>query len=362
MYRSYLYTIMLVEAVPRGFDEAHRRWLEHGVVAPLVAELDGLSAAGRASRPRQRVRQLTERQASQPCGAAGRIVVTAWYPPGMGGWVEVADGVFQRRYDPYDVSVCVVRGDDGLLLVDTRTSPREADVILDDLRELGDLPLRWVVNTHAHFDHAFGNQRFGPGSRLGLPLFGHERMPAHLAEYEQPQLTEAIEQGEGPADVWREVVVTPPTELVRDRRTLDVGGRAVELVHLGRGHTDNDLLIHVPDAGAWLLGDLVEESGPPVYGIDSFPLDWPETVRALLARLTDDDVLVPGHGAVVARRFAAAQHAELNAVADIIRELHAAGVPADDALAAAKERWPFPADRLGAAVTRGYAQLNAEPH
>lgn len=80
------------------------------------------------------------------------------------GWNEVAAGVFQRRYQPLDVSVCVV---------DTRSSPRQADELLTDLRELGGLPVRWVVSTHADFDHCFGNQRFGPGTPGYAQLAGN---------------------------------------------------------------------------------------------------------------------------------------------------------------------------------------------
>jgi glyoxylase-like metal-dependent hydrolase (beta-lactamase superfamily II) len=192
--------------------------------------------------------------------------------PGV-GWDEVAAGVFQRRYDPLDVSVCVIRGPEGLAVVDTRSSPRQADEIRADLRELGGAPVRWVINTHAHFDHCFGNQRFGPDSDLGAPIYGHARVPAHLDQYERPLLAGWIASGAEPADEWPEVAITPPNELVGGRHVLDLAGRAVHLLHLGRSHTDNDLLVHVPDAAAWLLGDVIEESGPPVYGPDSFPLE-----------------------------------------------------------------------------------------
>jgi len=90
-------------------------------------------------------------------------------------WEEVAADVFRRRYQPHDVSVCVVRGAGGLLVCDTRSSHRQADEIRADLKELGALPVRWVVNTHAHFDHSFGNARFGPDSDLGAPIYAHER-------------------------------------------------------------------------------------------------------------------------------------------------------------------------------------------
>jgi glyoxylase-like metal-dependent hydrolase (beta-lactamase superfamily II) len=273
------------------------------------------------------------------------------------GWDEVAEGVFQRRYNPLDVSVCVIRGSDGLAVVDTRSSPRQADEIRADLRELSSQPVRWVVNTHAHYDHTFGNQRFGPDSDLNVPIYGHVRLPAHLDDYERPRLASWIARGEEPAEEWREVVITPPTELVGDRYALDLGDRAVDLLYLGRGHTDNDLLLHVRDASAWVLGDVIEESGPPMYGSGCFPLEWPGTVGRLLALLEDGDVLVPGHGGPVGPRFARAQQAQLAEVADMIRELHAAGVPASEAIQAGGPRWPLPAEGLAAAVEAGYRQI-----
>lgn len=275
----------------------------------------------------------------------------------MPTWNEVADGVFQRRYDPLDVSVCVVRGAAGLLLVDTRSSHRQADEILRDLRVFGDAAVRWVVNTHAHYDHTFGNARFGPGSQVGAPIYGHRRVPRHLDEYERPMLAEWIARRVEPVGEWREVVVTPPTELVDEHAAIDLGDRRVELRHLGRGHTDNDLLVHIPDAGAWLAGDLVEESGPPMYGSGSFPLEWPATVGAFTELIDVGATVVPGHGAPVGRAFVVEQRARLQQVADLIVELHGGGVSADDALAQGRGRWPFPEDGLAGAVADAYRQL-----
>jgi glyoxylase-like metal-dependent hydrolase (beta-lactamase superfamily II) len=274
------------------------------------------------------------------------------------GWDEVAAGVFQRRYNPMDVSVCVIRGRDGLAVVDTRSSPRQADEIRADLRELGSQPVRWVVNTHAHFDHCFGNQRFGPGSDLDVPIYGHSRLPAHLDQYERPALADEIARGEEPAGESREVVITPPTDLVGDRHALDLGDRAVDLLHIGRAHTDNDLLLHVADASAWLVGDVIEESGPPFYGSDCFPLEWPQTISRLLGLLEDGAVLVPGHGRPVGLAFVRAQQAQLAGVADLIRELHAGGVPASQAVQAGGPRWPLPAESLSRAIEAGYEQLS----
>jgi glyoxylase-like metal-dependent hydrolase (beta-lactamase superfamily II) len=271
----------------------------------------------------------------------------------MTGWAEVADGVFQRRYDPLDVSVCVVRGRDGLLVVDTRSSPRQAEEIRSDLRDLGPLPVAAVVNTHAHFDHSFGNQVF-----TGVPIYGHERVPAHLDAHERPMLAAWVAQGEEPVEEWAEVVITPPTVLVGDRHRVVVGDRVVELLHLGRGHTDNDIVLHVPDASAWLVGDLVEESGPPMYGSGCFPLEWPGTCAALAARLTTSDVVVPGHGRPVDRSFVEEQQGALAQVASRITDLYAAGVPVEGARRAGGD-WPLEQDGLDLAVAAGYAALDA---
>jgi glyoxylase-like metal-dependent hydrolase (beta-lactamase superfamily II) len=215
-----------------------------------------------------------------------------------------------------------------------------------------------VINTHAHFDHCFGNQRFGPGSDLNLPIYGHVRVPDHLDRYERPMLAGWIARGGEEAKEWIEVVVTPPTDLVGDRHALDLGNRSVEMLHLGRGHTDNDLLLHIPDARAWLLGDVIEESGPPCYGSGSFPLDWPVTVDRLLALVGDGDVLVPGHGRPVGKQFVQTQQGQLARVAALIRELHGTGVLAGNAIAAGEGRWPLPADGLAPAIDAGYAQLS----
>jgi glyoxylase-like metal-dependent hydrolase (beta-lactamase superfamily II) len=259
-------------------------------------------------------------------------------------WLEVGSGVFCRRYQPWDVTVGMVVGADGLLVIDTRASLRQADQLLDDVRRLSRRPVSWVVNTHAHFDHTYGNARFGTAE-----CWGHRSVPPAMA----------VGSDEVPDDAeYAEVVVCPPDHLVDDTATIDLGDRTVELRHLGRGHTDGDLIVIVPEAELVFAGDLIEQSGPPAYGDDSFPLDWPVTVGHLHRLVEDQGRVVPGHGAVVDRPFVAQQQAALEQVADIIRGLWVAGVPAADALGAA-DRWPFPFSTTGLAqaVARGYQEL-----
>jgi glyoxylase-like metal-dependent hydrolase (beta-lactamase superfamily II) len=134
----------------------------------------------------------------------------------------------------------------------------------------------------------------------------------------------------------------------------------VELAYSGRGHTDGDIRIVVPEADVVFVGDLVEESAPPSLGADSWPLDWAPTLDAHLAAIGDGSVVVPGHGTPVDRVFVARQRDEMAAIAAVLRERHAAGIPLADARREADARLPYPLERLGDAVARGYAQLSGE--
>ena len=276
-----------------------------------------------------------------------------------GGWHEVGERVFRKRFEPCDVTVTAVVGGDGVAIVDTRCSVAEAGEVLDQLARLTPAPLRWVVNTHAHFDHTWGNARFlAPRHDPPARIWGHQTLPARF-DPEDPELAEFLKKLAAVDGEWAARVAAlepaPPTELVDEAATLDVGGRLVELRHLGRGHTDGDLWIRVPDAGIVLSGDLVEESGPPSFGPDSYPLEWAATLDRALAWMGPDAIVVPGHGEPVDRAYIAEQRAQIDAIAQEIRRLHAAGVKRDDA--AAEGTWPVSAKALHEAIARGYAAL-----
>jgi glyoxylase-like metal-dependent hydrolase (beta-lactamase superfamily II) len=276
----------------------------------------------------------------------------------MAEWQTVAPGIHQRRYDPFDISIVVVEGDDGLLLVDTRAEPGEGEQLRDDVRERFDRPVRWVVNTHAHFDHTFGNQVFGPGTATDAAIYGHANIATHFAEYEEPRLAAwRDDPAREPGRHWRDVRLTPPTHPVGSPTTLDLGGRTVELLPQPPAHTDTDLVVFAPAERVWILGDLVEQSGPPMYGSGSFPLRWPRVLAALAASMAPRDLVIPGHGTVVDRGFVAHQAGELQLVADRIRSAHDEGLTAAEALARHHD-WPVPLDFVVSAVERAYTQLD----
>jgi glyoxylase-like metal-dependent hydrolase (beta-lactamase superfamily II) len=274
-------------------------------------------------------------------------------------WREVASEIFVRAYEHLEINICVIRDGDDLLLVDTRSSPVEAAELEADLQVFAPARVRTLVNTHAHFDHTFGNQQFGPGNAYDVPIYGHHLLPAHLERYERPRLA-AWHEGTGgePDRAWQDLRITGPTRLVSDTEPVRVGDRTVILHALGPGHTDTDLVLHVPDAHTWIVGDVVEASGPPMYGSGCFPLELPGQLAFLLGEVERADLVVPGHGPVVDRAFVESQHDETEALARQIRWVRGRGDTVEQALSD-QDRWPFPVEGLELAVRRGYLALDA---
>jgi glyoxylase-like metal-dependent hydrolase (beta-lactamase superfamily II) len=264
----------------------------------------------------------------------------------METWAEHGDGVFSRRYRSLDLNIGAVLCPDGVLVIDTRANRHQARRLRDDLRDVTRLPVRWVVNTHHHWDHTFGNCEFP-----GTAIWGHERC-AHALAHHGEAMRQRVRRGAGDrAADFDDVEIVPPEHTFAADVTVSFGGRSVELRHLGRGHTDNDIVVVVPDTGVVFAGDLVEEGAPPAFS-DSFPLEWPATVQALLD--IAGGVVVPGHGATVDASFAAGQRDELAAIADSARERHAAGMDPEQAAAVGG---PYPQATLLDAFRRAWLQL-----
>ena len=158
------------------------------------------------------------------------------------------------------------------------------------VRAVTGLPLVVAV-THAHFDHCFGT-----GAFLPCPVFAHPRCRATLAATADAQRAEWVThyRDHGAPDTAGDLAATEPPlpdHAVDPETSLDLGGRTVTLRHLGRGHTDHDLVVHVPDAAVVFAGDLVEQGAPPDLG-DAVLAEWPATLDTLLA--LRPAVVVPG--------------------------------------------------------------------
>jgi glyoxylase-like metal-dependent hydrolase (beta-lactamase superfamily II) len=260
---------------------------------------------------------------------------------------EIGNGVFRRRYESLDLNIGVVIGAEAILVVDSRASHRQADQLREELRTLTQLPVGWVVNTHFHWDHTWGNAKFPEAA-----LWGHDQCRTEMVENGETARQRVLEwMPEEHHDSVNEVVITPPTKTFAATAVIDIGGRNVELSYHGLGHTNSDIVVRVAEAEVLFTGDLLEEGAPPSFG-DAYPLDWAPTLGAIDL----EEVIVPGHGDLIDASIVVTQQAEIEAVAEAAQMGHGAGTPIEQLIGAG----PYPPETMRAALTRAYAQLNGE--
>ncbi|MEV0427753.1 MBL fold metallo-hydrolase [Micromonospora sp. NPDC050495] len=269
-------------------------------------------------------------------------------------FVEVADRVHVLRDPLLRVNVTLVVGDGAALLVDTLSTAGQARELAGAARAV--TPHPWtIVNTHHHFDHCFGNATLAADPPR--PVYAHEQALVVLRDHPDTLRRAAYEEmrAEQPALAAElaDTELLAPTHGVVSETVLDVGGRRVVLRHPGHGHTDADLVVHVPDADVLVAGDLVEQSGPPAFE-ESYPLQWPDAVADLLRLTTPGTVVVPGHGEPVDADFVRDQHAQLARQAWLIRAGHTGNAPPERVAAES----PFGARPGLIAARRGYAELD----
>ncbi|WP_245479496.1 quinoprotein relay system zinc metallohydrolase 2 [Hansschlegelia zhihuaiae] len=210
---------------------------------------------------------------------------------------EVAPGVFVYQA-PYALlapsnmgaiaNVGFVVGRDGVAVIDTGNTKEAGERLLASVKARTDLPVRYVVNTHMHPDHALGDAAFrGTGAQFVAHAKFKRALDARAQSYvdgAKRALGERFDEDLGD-------IVTPDVQ-VTDKLTLDLGGRSLELEAWPTAHTDNDLTVFDQTSGTWFLGDLLFMGHLP--SVDGSFEGW---VR-LMARLREQSAarVVPGHG------------------------------------------------------------------
>jgi quinoprotein relay system zinc metallohydrolase 2 len=173
---------------------------------------------------------------------------------------EIAPGVFVHRGALEDFTAAnaggianlgFVIGRDAVAVVDSGGSRQEGEALLAAIRAKTDLPIRYVIDTHMHPDHCFGNAAFVAD---GTVFVGHARLPAAMRR-SGPYFLANMRRLLGAAFAGTELVL--PTLLVEDRTTLDLGGRRLDLQAWPTAHTDNDLTVLDETTATLFAGDLV---------------------------------------------------------------------------------------------------------
>jgi len=270
-----------------------------------------------------------------PWGGLVRAVADDGHPSAIGpasvklfDLKKVVDGVFAAIAKPTAMLNCnaaVIVNHDHVLVVDTHSYPSAAKALIKQIRdEVTDLPVRYVVDSHFHGDHAMGNEAypevFGGSvevissvkTREWLEKLGVSRvreslegLPKQIADFrakleasrdesERAVLKSHIEGLEAYQKEMMPPRVTLPSMTFDRRLVIHRGSREIHLLFLGRAHTGGDIVTYIPSERLVATGDLMHGWLP--YMGDGFPDEWPATLRALEA--LDFDRVIPGHGTV----------------------------------------------------------------
>lgn len=279
---------------------------------------------------------------------------------------KIADGVFAFRGVDALMSAAnqgaisnlgVVVGTDAVAVIDSGGSLIEANAFIAAIGKITARPVRYLINTHMHPDHIFGNAAF---REIGATIVGHRNLPRALeargAFYLQSfreQIGDALMKG---------VEIIPPTMLVDDRLQLDLGGRVLELQAWKAAHTDNDLTVFDSATHTLFAGDLVFIGSLPT--LDGSLLGWLRQMDALAA--IGAVRAVPGHGPVPADWPAAvmAERRYFEILARDIRKAIADGIPLRDAVktagASERDNWHLFDDYNERNATAAFAELEWE--
>jgi glyoxylase-like metal-dependent hydrolase (beta-lactamase superfamily II) len=217
-------------------------------------------------------------------------------------WEQLTDSVHRCRLPFLDVTVGLVQGRSGALLVDTGTTLVEAQAIDADVQQIAERRVTHVVLTHKHFDHVLGSGVFAEAQIYCAP-----QVLDYLTTATDQLRDDALRYGADVEEVDRAIAALRPPQHATDSAVVDLGNFHVTIAHLGRGHTTSDLVVVVlgddRDRVVVFSGDLIEESGDPAIDADSDVAAWPTTLDRLLAVGGPDAIYGPGHGCVVDAEF-----------------------------------------------------------
>jgi cyclase len=270
---------------------------------------------------------------------------------------KVADGVYAAVASPaYKVNcnTAIIENADGVMIVDTHSKPSAAKVIIERLREMTKKPVRYVVNTHFHWDHWHGNEAYPaayPDAEIVTNQITREAMlkkglkriqdhvrqvPGEIAKLKADiQAASPAQRGKLEADLRlaesylsevRALKPALPTIAFEQTMKLYRRDREIHLLHLGRAHTEGDVFVYLPKEKVVITGDAMIGWTP--YMGDGYPEDWAGTLDNL-AKL-DFTHIIMGHGDVTGREWLTTFRSYVHDMVEAVRHEAATGATLDE--------------------------------
>ncbi len=264
-------------------------------------------------------------------------------------FVKLGDGVYgyeEIRAPGFTTVSLIVIGRDGVLIADGQGSAAATTTMLERIRSLTPLPVKWYVMGSDHGDHTAGNSVLPKN----ITYIVHRTSRAQLLR----------DSAAAPAG---RTVIVPPVAMTADSQAIDVGGIPVIVRFLGRAHTGGDLMVQLPTHGILFMSEAFLNRVFPAMR-SAYPTEWVATVDRALA-LRGVTRYIPGHGFIetpgASREELVAFRAALIAVIAEVKRLHALGLSEADALKAARwgeyGEWFLASQQAPVAIRRVYEEI-----
>ena len=219
------------------------------------------------------------------------VTATAFAQTGL---TRIADGVYayadlknMSAANSFGANAGVIVGRQGIVVVDTLVSAKEADRLVGDIRAISALPVKYAVDTHWHLDHAFGNCQF---AKTGAAVIAHSSEKDRLIVDGAAILKTPQNYGLTDKDLVG-TTIAAPTLTFTDRMTIDLGGQRIELIHVAPSHSDGSILVYLPDKKVLFAGDILF-TGYHAFAGDGDIAGWLKTLDYILAM--DVALIIPG--------------------------------------------------------------------
>lgn len=190
----------------------------------------------------------------------------------------------------------IVIGKDGVLVVDTLISAKEGERFLADIRKVTSKPIKYVVNTHTHLDHAFGNCVF---AKQGATVISHLADRKMLKAQGEGTLKNIGMFGLKPEEMTGTEIGLPALSFA-ERMTVDLGDETVELLRVAPSHTEGSIIVSVPSKKLLFAGDILFTDFHP-FMADGDLAGWTKTLDFLMT-MEEDVRIVPGHGPLSSKK------------------------------------------------------------